>query len=640
MATIISENTISEIKNTADIVDIVSEFVLLKKAGRNFVGLCPFHSEKTPSFTVSPEKQIFYCFGCGVGGNLFSFLMKHNGISFPEAVKMIAGRYGIEIPDQKLSPIQEKRMSERESLFDVNRKALDFFRNVLFNSSEGKRAMTYLEKRGLEEKTICRFNLGYAPSGWDTLVHFFLKKQVPPELIEKAGLIVSKKNKNGFYDRFRNRIIFPIFDVNMQVIGFGGRVLDDSLPKYLNSPETDVYNKSRSLYGLHLARQKCRETGSVFIAEGYLDLLSLHQHGIENSVATLGTALTADHIRLLKGYADRMILVYDSDQAGIRAARRCIDIFWKEHVNFRKEDVFRKENVDTRILVLTDGHDPDSYLLEFGAEAFFNAAKKAPGIISFLMESAIKKYGISVEGKIRIVSELKETLAAIDDGVARSLYIKELAELISIDESAVLEKVREVLVKKKNDIRRINRSNGFPCPNFKGPDNSNECRKKTISEIGSRLERQIISMMLQFPEILPEIDRRNLLDNFEDQLLKSIGQTLLTLKGNFQSRVLSTQPTARDCVHASEIMSRIDDKEIRGIIAALAITENFWDNEGCMKLIAQFEDSRNRSGSDLLRKIKAAEAANDHELLMRLLEEKQKLAVINKQQKLNRRGGK
>lgn len=175
MATIISENTISEIKNTADIVDIVSEFVLLKKAGRNFVGLCPFHSEKTPSFTVSPEKQIFYCFGCGVGGNLFSFLMKHNGISFPEAVKMIAGRYGIEIPDQKLSPIQEKRMSERESLFDVNRKALDFFRNVLFNSSEGKRAMTYLEKRGLEEKTICRFNLGYAPSGWDTLVHFFKK---------------------------------------------------------------------------------------------------------------------------------------------------------------------------------------------------------------------------------------------------------------------------------------------------------------------------------------------------------------------------------------------------------------------------------------------------------------------------------
>jgi DNA primase len=635
LAIVIPESAILEIKNTADIVDIISEFVLLKKAGKNFVGLCPFHAEKTPSFTVSPEKQIFYCFGCGAGGNIFSFLMKHNGLLFPEAVKMIAARYGIEIPDQKLPPLQEKRISERESLLDINRKAMVFFSKVLLNGSEGKRAMIYLKKRGIQEKTIHRFSLGYAPPGWDNLVRFFSNKQIRLEWAEKSGLIVSKKNKNGFYDRFRDRIIFPIFDVNMQVIGFGGRVMDDSLPKYLNSPETAVYNKSRSLYGLNLAKQKCRETGSVFIAEGYFDLLSLHQHGIENSVATLGTSLTADHIRLLKGYADRMILVYDSDQAGIRAARRCIEIFWKEHVNFRKGDVFKKENVDTRILVLTDGHDPDSYLFEFGAEAFNNASKHAPGIISFLMESVIKKHGLSVEGKILIVSEMEETLAAIDDGVARSLYVKELAERISIDEAAVLEKVREVSIKKKDRTRRIKGSSVVSGSDFSMSGNSDECQKQTITAKGGRFERQIISMMLQFPKILPEISRRNVLEYFEDRLLKSIGQTMLNFKEDPNARAICPPSVSGDGTYVSEIMNLIDDKTARRMIAALAIKENYWDDEGCLKLIGQYEDSRKRSGNDLLRKIKEAETANDHEQLMRLLQEKQKLAIMHKELKLN-----
>ena len=428
MAIFIPEDKIFEIKNAADIVEIVSEVVHLKKAGKNFVGLCPFHTEKTPSFTVSPEKQIFYCFGCGAGGNIFSFLMKNEGLAFPEAARALARRYGIEIPSRSLTPEQKKRMTERESLLEINRKAMDFFRHALRNAISGKEAMAYLERRGLSSDLIDRFNVGYAPKGWDHLLNFFSKKGVPLARVERAGLILPKKDGRGYYDRFRDRIVFPIFDVNQAVIGFGGRVMDETLPKYLNSPDTPVYNKSRSLYGLHISKDKCRQTRAVYIVEGYMDLLTLHQNGIENAVATLGTALTADHVRMLSRYVPSMILVYDSDEAGIRSALRCIDIFWKEHVDFSRGDVFREEKADTHILVLPDGHDPDSYLREKGPTAFEKAASRAPGIISFLIEQSIRIHGLSTEGKIRVVTDLKHPLAAINDNVARTLYIKQLAE--------------------------------------------------------------------------------------------------------------------------------------------------------------------------------------------------------------------
>ena len=352
MANFIPEDKISEIKHSADIVDIVSDVVLLKKAGKNLVGLCPFHSEKTPSFTVSPDKQIFHCFGCGVGGNVISFLMKQEGLSFPEVARHLAKRYGVSIPEGPVSPEQKRRMSERESLFDLNRRAMDYFHETLLKSPAGEKARSYLSKRGISAKTIDAFKLGFARDGWDHLLRYFSGRRIPRALLEKSGLILARKDSSGYYDRFRNRIIFPIFNASMQVIGFGGRVLDDALPKYLNSPETAVYNKSRSLYGIHRAKEKCRTTGTVFIVEGYFDLLTLHQHGIENAVATLGTALTAEHVRLLTRYASRMILVYDSDEAGIRSAQRCIETFWHEHVDFRREDVFSEEKADTHILVL------------------------------------------------------------------------------------------------------------------------------------------------------------------------------------------------------------------------------------------------------------------------------------------------
>jgi DNA primase len=625
LAIFIPEDKISEIKNAADIVDVVSESVLLKKAGKNFIGLCPFHSEKTPSFTVSSDKQIFHCFGCSTGGNVFSFMMKHEGLSFPEAARHLAKRYGVDIPDRLLSPEQKKKISERENLLDINRRAAGFYHQALLDSRKGQQARSYLLKRGISQKTIDDFKLGYARDGWDHLLRFFSNNRLSPLLLEKSGLIVPRKNKSGHYDRFRNRVIFPIYNVNTQIVGFGGRVLDDSLPKYLNSPETALYNKSRSLYGIHRAKDKCRATGTVYIVEGYLDLLALHQHGIENSVATLGTALTADHVKLLTRYARRMILVYDSDEAGIRSAQRCIETFWTEHVDFRREDVFSEDKADTHILVLPTGHDPDSYIFEHGPEAFTKAASGSPGIITFLMDCAVRKHGLTTEGKIRIISELQEPLAAINDQIAQAIYIQQLAERIDVAESAVLERIRTVATRQSRAPAFAGRRSAPEIGSQRREDRKNNSNGRETSAVNSgiRFERQIIAMMLQFPEILPEINRLSVLKYFENNDFESIGNT-----------ILSFNPTTADQV--SELISKIDNGTQQTLIASLAIGDESWNKKGCLRLLSKFVDSRQklRNGSLLEAQIKAAEKSNDHDLLLKLLNKKQKMAEHSEKQKM------
>jgi DNA primase len=557
--------------------------------------------------------------------------LKHEGLSFPEAANRLAKRYGIEIPVKPLSAEQKRQINEREILLDLNMQAMDFYRRSLQNSAAGERARSYLSQRGLSQKTIADFKLGYALDGWDNLLNFFSNKGISPALIERTGLILPRKNKSGHYDRFRNRIIFPIFDANTHVVGFGGRVLDDSLPKYLNSPETPVYSKSRSLYGIQRAKEKCRISGTVFIVEGYLDLLALHQNGIENSVATLGTALTSDHVRLLTRYAGRIILVYDSDEAGIRSAQRCIGTFWKEHVDFRREDVFSEKNADTHILVLPAGHDPDSFVFEYGPEFFLKAASKAPGIITFLVDCAVNKYGLSTEGKIRIISELQEPLAAINDRVAQALYIKQLAERLGISEAAVLERIQERSAAKAKDraYGASTHSAVSASQNLSSLGSASGENEPKGVEIGSRVERQIIAMMLQFPEVLPEISNRNVLEYFENDTLKSIGESILKFN-----------PTSVGQV--SELISQIDDKKYRIIIAALAMIEESWNWKGCLKLLTKFAENNQKLQDRSLidEQIRAAERNNDHELLLRLLNEKQKMAVRSEKQKMALLSGK
>ncbi len=592
MAAYIPDEKITAIKNASDIVDIVSETVSLRRAGQNLLGLCPFHAEKTPSFTVSPDKQIFYCFGCGAGGNVFSFLMKHSGLTFPEVARSLAGRYGIDLPTRNLSPHEKKKLTERETILTLNGNAVSYFRDCLLSEERGKLAMGYLLKRGMTRKTIDAFKLGFAPDGWDHLVRHFRSSRKPVENALQAGLIVSRKKGEGHYDRFRNRIIFPIFNGQNQPVGFGGRVMDDALPKYLNSPETPVYNKSRSLYGLDRARRKCRETQAVYVVEGYFDLLSMHQFGIENTVATLGTSLTADHVQILKGFVGeggKASLVYDSDQAGIKAAQRSVA-------------VFQKGLLEARIMVLPTGHDPDSFLMAHGPDDFYKLAEQSMGMIPFMVESAVEKHGLSIDGKVRIVNDLKPAILAIGDPVARSLRVKHLAERIGVDETVLLQKIKRTAQPSAKAAwlnGRLGKVNAPEPPPVRG---------KTY-----RLEKQVVAMMLQFPEMIADIKRRRLMDHFTDPLLAEIGCGILDHFTNLDSDIAG-------------LVSRWDDPQKKTLVARLSLTDEHWDRDGCMNLMSQFESSIRRRDKTLLKRIEAAEKSGDAHLLATLLREKQQQA--------------
>nr|WP_320193193.1 DNA primase [uncultured Desulfobacter sp.] len=531
----IPEEKIAEILAASDIFDIVSEAVILKKSGRNFFGLCPFHSEKTPSFSVNPDKQIFHCFGCGVGGNALSFVMKYHGISFPEAVKMLARKYNIVVETRKMSPEQRKAVHTRESLFRLNKKVMLAYTKFLNDPTKGRSARQYLERRGTSQQIIEQFQLGYASDAWEAIVNLLRKENVAKGVAIGSGLVLEKKQKNGFYDRFRNRLMFPIFDINMQVAGFGGRVMDDSMPKYMNSPESPVYSKSRILYGLHAAKQACRRQGKVFIVEGYFDFLSLYQHGIENSVASLGTALTREHVRVLKGYATTMILVFDSDEAGIKAAKRSVDIFVQE-------------GIDTRILVLPEKNDPDSYVMAHGRDAFLELAGNAKTVMQFLLQLALDTHGTSVEGRIKILDEMKRYLAVIQDYAVRSIYVRELAETLNIDEKAVLEKVKDAYEKQAS--RQVR---GSLIPD--GVDDS----AKSVLESDPR-EKQILSMMLQWPELIPIAVEKKVLPCFYSRQLKQLGCLIVDSGMDTQNIV-------------GAIMGRVETDEDRQLIASMAMED-------------------------------------------------------------------
>jgi DNA primase len=583
LADFIPEEKISEIRNAADIVEIISEAVVLKKTGRNYVGLCPFHAEKTPSFSVNPEKRIFYCFGCATGGSVFTFLMKQQGMTFPEAVKAVAHRCGIELPRREMTPQERRRASEREVLLGLNRKAMGYYSGVLKHPAAGRKARAYLEKRGFAAAVVDRFELGYAPEGWDSLIRHLRADRDRLQLLEKAGLVIPRKTGSGHYDRFRDRIIFPIRNTARQVIAFGGRVLDDGLPKYLNSPETPIYTKGRSLYGIDLAREHCRKSESVFVVEGYFDLLALHQHGVQNAVATLGTALTPEHVRILRGCIGEngtVVLVYDSDAAGVQAARRSIAVFEQGYA-------------DARICVLPPGHDPDSFIFEFGAAAFAQAAAAARGILPFLMEAAVARHGLSVDGKVQIVSELSAAIAAIQDPMARALYIKDLAERLQVDEGAILERVRSQ-AGATAPRRALAAAGGAPQAGAQRPD---------------RFEMQVVMMMLQYPPILPEIRQRRILDYFGNQTLRRLGDTALRWEN--------------DPDGFNREIDRTADPEIQRLVAALVLEETPWDHHGCLKLLDQFENSRKGKDRTILEQIKAAAKRGDHEVWLKLLQQKQ-----------------
>jgi DNA primase len=419
MAGLIPENIIEEILGRIDIVELISAYFPLKRAGRNFKTTCPFHKEKTPSFMVSPDKQIFHCFGCNEGGNSIHFLMKYERLEFPEAVRALARRAGVIIPEVK------NKAEGTLGLYKINNLALQFYQETLRQSGGAQTARLYLKKRSLNEETINKFKLGFAPAQGETLVNFLRQKEINLELVRNSGLIVRREAREGFFDFFRGRIIYPIFDIRERVVGFGGRVMDESLPKYINSPESSIYKKGEMLYGLNFSRETIRGKGFAIVVEGYMDLIMLFQAGFHNIVATLGTALTSQQARLLKRFASSVVVVYDGDKAGEMASLRGLEIFLEE-------------GLDVKLVALPEELDPDSFLRLKGRDEFETVLKGAQNLFAYRLGLLSREFDMhSLEGKMRIIKEILPTISKVENMVLRAEFIKQVAEVLSVSQESL-----------------------------------------------------------------------------------------------------------------------------------------------------------------------------------------------------------
>jgi DNA primase len=424
----IPQDFIDLVRSSTDIVGVISQYVPLKATGASFKGLCPFHSEKTPSFHVNPERQIFHCFGCGQGGDAFKFLMLYEKLSFVEAIEQLASRAGLKVP--RTSSASRREDEERTLLMKLHDEAAAYFRGQLRESREGATAREYLKKRGLTPETVDSYGLGFASDQWSGLLDYLTRKGAKGEQIERAGLAVPRKSGKGFYDRFRSRVMIPIRGESGRTVAFGGRILGAGEPKYLNSPESPIYNKSGVLYGFDRARDAIRKEGFAILMEGYLDCLQAYQAGIGQTVACCGTSLTKGHARLLRRYTDRVVVNFDPDAAGERAARRSIDLLLEE-------------GFEVRVLRLPGGEDPDSFLLKNGGERYRELLSKALSLVDFLIAEAGKRYDVSdPRGKAAFLDDVLPVIGKIPNRVERVGYVGPLAEHAGITDQTVLNELR------------------------------------------------------------------------------------------------------------------------------------------------------------------------------------------------------
>lgn len=478
----IPESKIEEIRNSVSIVDVISEYVQLRKRGKNFIGLCPFHSEKTPSFTVTEEKQIFHCFGCHAGGNVFKFLMDYKKISFIEAVQEIAQQQGIEISYDDEG--YNEKQSEQEILYDINTEVARYFSNNLLNDEEGELARNYFQKRNLKVQTMRAFGLGYAHNGYENLVNFLKEKNIDLEKALQLGLI-GRNNDGRVYDKLAGRIIFPIFSPNGRVVAFAGRKLreDDSGGKYINSPESIIYVKGRILYGLSHAKDDIRKLNKAIIVEGYMDLISLYQAGVKNVVAVSGTALTDDQAQLLSRYTKNVILLFDADTAGIKASMRSIEILLKR-------------DFDVKISTLPKGEDPDSYVTKFGKDAFDEIIKKAENFLEY--QTAYYEAQGMFDDPTKMaeaIRDLVKPIALVDDELKRNILMRTIARKFNLREKLLETELDKALDFQKKQSRiqsqRI----------FKKEESQQESlipkEKKTIPPHFYNTERELIKLLFE-----------------------------------------------------------------------------------------------------------------------------------------------
>jgi len=413
---------IEQVRQVSSIVEIASQYTTLRRRGRKHVGLCPFHSEKTPSFTVDEEKQLFHCFGCGVGGDVFSLVMEKENLGFAEALRYLAEKYRVPLPLHRIDP---QVIKLEEKLFKINEMTLAFFRRNLFGTPEGKKALAYLKKRGLAEATIETLKIGYAMDAWETLIAHLRTKNVPPTLLEKAGLALPGKKRDEYYDRFRGRVIFPIFSLTGKVVAFGGRTVTGAEPKYLNSPDTPLYSKGKLLYGLNISKDAIREAGEAILVEGYTDFAALYQAGIGNVVASLGTALTPFQVAQAARFTPRLIVNYDGDAAGKNACARAIPLCLEKGMN-----------VDA--LILPEGLDPDAFLAKHGRDRYLGLLKKSLTGLDFLIDSYVHGVRMDLpEEKARVIRAVVREIERVPDALARGEYLRQAGERLGVDEATL-----------------------------------------------------------------------------------------------------------------------------------------------------------------------------------------------------------
>ncbi|OGW75630.1 MAG: DNA primase [Omnitrophica bacterium RBG_13_46_9] len=574
----IPNEIIDQILDKVDIVEVISGYIPLKKTGQNFKTNCPFHQEKTPSFIVSAGKQIYHCFGCGAGGNAIGFLMKYEKMDFIEAVRTLADKANIALPHTSISDRPKDPLADK--LYEVNNMACDFYQNNLA-AAECRDAYGYFLQRGIIDNTIKYFRLGFAQDSWQGLIGHCSAKGVELQLLEKAGLILQNSNTKNWYDRFRCRVVFPIFDIRNRILGFGARSLDNSLPKYINSPETYIYTKGKHLYGLNFSKEYIKKQNYVVIVEGYFDLILPYQNGIKNIVATLGTALTTEQVNVLKRFAKNIIMVYDSDKAGQEATLRSLDLLIEEDMN-------------VRIALLPKGHDPDSLVRKEGGTGFMKVLKESKDFFEYKLGVLSARFRKDQpRGKARIVEEMLPTLSRIKNAVLKSSYLKKISEELSVDEESVRSELKKV---------RTYSARAYPIG-----DTVETEKKRAITTA----EMMLLAIVLEDMTHITKLEELGF-QNFKDKLLVGIFEKISQLHKSGKS----TTP--------SHLISYFTDTEAERIISeATNLCQTIKDSSKALKDCLRHvrKDNLKEVLSVIQFKIRKAESNADTDGVNRLIAE-------------------
>ena len=539
-----SDDLIEEIRQSNDIVDVISQYMNLKRSGRNYFGLCPFHNEKSPSFSVSPDKQIFHCFGCGVGGNVITFIMKIEGCSFVEAIQMLASRANIQLPTLENNQDTAKEIL-KSKVHKVNEFAAEFYHKNLYTPN-AKMGQEYVKKRQLSNETLKAFKIGYSGK-FNELYQALKKEGFEDQEILESGLV--NRNNNGTYiDRYRNRLMFPICDVRNRVIAFGGRVLDDSKPKYINSPENVVYSKGRHLFGLNVAKKE--KIDKLLIVEGYMDVISLHQRGIKNVVASLGTALTQQQGFLLRKNANQVIVSFDSDEAGLEAKKRAVDIL-------------QNMGIDLRILQMEGAKDPDEYVKKYGNVRFLNLIEKAISVVEFKVKLLKKDLNLeNVNDKIKFLNQIAKLLSKIDNTMEREVYIEKIAKTYQISKEAIYAEVNKLSYNMKQTDGLLEKNKKVILKPIK--------KNLEVEQSIVKRENMILSLLLKGDLNIYQIIKQNIKDDeFKDEVNNKIAKKLYEEfeKGNSNIIGILDKLDDEEQSHVTEIMA--DEYELENIEKAI-----------------------------------------------------------------------